>query len=192
MQALAEWQIELIVVAEPYYVPPDRSNWMGDTSDLVTIVGSYTTNFLPLSAHTRGEGYVVTHWGETAVVGVYFSPNRSLADFEKYLDRVGTIVGRLLPGPVLIMGDLNVKAKEWGSPRTDARGEALVEWMNALGLEIMNTGSEQTCVRQRRGLIVDVTLASAAVSRTVSGWRVVTESRPCLITYTYDLRSPTG
>jgi len=56
----------------------------------------------------------VAHWGETVVVGVYFSPNRSLADFARYLDRVGVIVGRLLPGPVLIMGDVNAKAREWG------------------------------------------------------------------------------
>jgi len=48
--------------------------------------------------------------------------------------------------------------------------------VNALGLEVINTGSEQTCVRQRGGSIVDVTLASVAVSRMVSGWRVVTGS----------------
>jgi len=90
MHALAEWQIELAVVAEPYFIPPDRRNWMGDTTGSVAIIGSYTTNSLPLSAHTRGEGFVVAHWGETAVVGVYHSPNRSLEEFESYLDRVGT------------------------------------------------------------------------------------------------------
>jgi len=177
MQALAEWQIELAVVAEPYAVPPNKNNWLGDTASSVTIVGSYTTDSLPLSAHTKSEGFVVAHWGETAVVGMYFSPNRSLAQFETFLDRVGAVVGRLMPGPVLIMGDLNAKAKEWGSPKTDTRGEALIEWVHALGLTILNTVcSEQTCVRRYGGLIVDVTLVSAAVSRTVSGWRVETGS----------------
>jgi len=169
MQALAEWQIELAIVAEPYYIPPDRNNWMGDTTGSVTIVGPHTTNSLPLLVHTRGERYVVAHWGETAVARVYFSPNRSLAEFKEYLDRVGAVVRRLLPGPVLIMGDLNAKAIEWGSPRTDARSKALVEWVNALGLEIINEGSEQTCVRWNGWSMIDVTLASTAVSRTVSG-----------------------
>jgi len=125
MQALAEWRIELAVVAEPYFIPPDRANWLEDVTGSVTIVGPFAAGSLPLSAHTRGRGYVVAQWEETAVVGVYFSPNRSLAEFEEFLDRVGIEVGRLLPGPVLVMGDLNAKAIEWGSPRTDARGETL-------------------------------------------------------------------
>jgi len=47
MQALAKWRIEL-AVTEPYYIPPDRSNWMGDTTGLITIVGPHTADSLPL------------------------------------------------------------------------------------------------------------------------------------------------
>jgi len=115
---------------------------------------------------------VVALWGEIVVVGVYSSPNRSLAEFEEFLDRVTVAIWPLLPGPVLVMGDFNAKSAEWGSPRSDARGETLVEWANALGFVVLNRGSEHTCVRQHGGSIVDVSFATPAVSRMVRGWRV--------------------
>jgi len=56
MQALAKWQIEIAVVAEPYYVPDNRPNWLGDDAGSVTIVGASVPNALPLSAQGRGPG----------------------------------------------------------------------------------------------------------------------------------------
>jgi len=67
------------------------------------------------------------------VVGVYFSPNRDLAQFSAYLDRLATVIRRQLPGPVLVAGDLNSKSVDWSSPATDARGQVLVEWGAELG-----------------------------------------------------------
>jgi len=52
---------------------------------------------------------VVTLWGEIVAVGVYCLPNRSLAEFEEFLDRVAVAIRPSLPGPVL-MGDLNAKS----------------------------------------------------------------------------------
>lgn len=109
------------------------------------------TNALPFTAVGKGEGYVVAKWGELAVVGVYFSPNRSLAEFETYLDGVAAVIMRSLPGRVLVMGDLNAKSALWGFPVTNPKGEALVDWAAELGLICLNRGSAQTCVRQRGG-----------------------------------------
>lgn len=51
-------------------------------------------------------------WGEIAVVGLYISPNISLAQFEGTLAEVGAVVNRSLPGRVLVAGDLNAKSVE--------------------------------------------------------------------------------
>ncbi|XP_072757032.1 uncharacterized protein [Anoplolepis gracilipes] len=48
MQHLAEWNIELAVVAEPYYVPP-RNNWKRDTCGSVAIIGRTGQGVLPFS-----------------------------------------------------------------------------------------------------------------------------------------------
>ena len=174
-QALVEWRIELAIAAEPYYVPT-RSNWLGDDDGSVAIIGSGGRDALPLSLLGRGEGYVAAKWGEIAVVGVYYSPNRDLAQFEEYLGRVSAEIGRHLPGLVLVAGDLNAKSVVWGSPATNARGEVLEEWVAELGLLVLNRGSVHTCVRHNGGSIVDITLGTPPVARMVFGWRVMAGS----------------
>jgi len=172
VQTLAEWRIGLAIMAEPFHVFGSRSNCLGDTAVSVMIVVSNAANSPLSSPRGGGEGLVVALWGEIVVAGVYSSPNRSLAEFEGLLNRVAVAIRPSLPGPVLVMGDFNAKSAEWSSPKSDARGETLAEWANALGLEVLNRGSEHTCVRQHGGSIVDVSFATPAVSRMVRGWRV--------------------
>lgn len=43
-------------------------------------------------------------------VGVYFSPNRNLVDFEIFLVDFGAVVNRYHTRPVLLLGDLNAKS----------------------------------------------------------------------------------
>jgi len=46
--------------------------------------------------------------------------------------------------PAVIAGDFNAWATEWGSPRTNARGKALLESFAALDLVLLNSGTKQT------------------------------------------------
>lgn len=49
------------------------------------IIGKSTPGALPLTLIGRGDGYVSARWGEVAIVGGYFSPNRDLEQFNIYL-----------------------------------------------------------------------------------------------------------
>ncbi|XP_026746894.1 uncharacterized protein LOC113508120 [Trichoplusia ni] len=149
LQTMAEWSIDVAVVAEPYFVPA-RDNWLGCADGLVAIIGG------TLIDPSRGRGW-------------------SLADFEGFLVELGAVVNRYHPRPVLVLGDLNAKSSAWGSPVTDSRGEALEEWAVTTGLVVLNRGSEYTCVRQRGGSIVDVSFASPSVAGRVRDWRVAVE-----------------
>ncbi|KAJ0172319.1 hypothetical protein K1T71_012292 [Dendrolimus kikuchii] len=173
VQSLAQWGIQLAVVAEPYYVPP-RSDWAGDLDGSVAIIVRTAAACPPLADVVRGRGYVAATIGEIVVLGGYFSPNRRLADFEGWIEEVGTVVARSRPRPVLVLGDLNAKSVAWGSPSTCARGEALEEWVIEKGLVVLNRGSVHTCVRQQGGSIADVSFASPELARRVRDWRVVT------------------
>jgi len=93
LQTLAEWNIDLAVAVEPYHVPA-RTFWVGDVDGTVAIIGKSGAEALPLSLIGRGIGFVAARWGEIAVVGVYFAPNRDLAQFSAYLDRVATMIRR--------------------------------------------------------------------------------------------------
>ncbi|TLM46683.1 hypothetical protein FEC32_18895, partial [Acinetobacter baumannii] len=165
LQSMAEWSIHVAVVAEPYFVPA-RDNWLGSIDGLVAIIGQTLIN------PSRGRGWVAAVSDGIGIVGAYFSPNKSLADFEGFLVELGAVVGRYHPRPVLVLGDLNAKSSAWGSPVTDHRGEVLEEWAVTTGLVVLNRGSEYTCVRQRGGSIVDVSFASPSVASRVRDWRV--------------------
>lgn len=171
-QSLAQWMISVAVVAEPYSIPP-RDDWTGDVDGSVALVVRTVADGLPMTGVIKGRGYVAALCGEVWFAAVYFSPNRCLADFERFLDEIGARVGQFLPRPVIVAGDFNAKSTAWGSPVTDARGAALEEWALAADLVVINQGTTETCVRQQGGSIVDITFASAALAHRVQGWEVM-------------------
>nr|XP_037872909.1 uncharacterized protein LOC119629797 [Bombyx mori] len=174
VHTMAEWFIDIAIVAEPYFVPPDREDsWAGDVDGSVAIVMRQSAALPPLGMVARGSGYVVVRVNETVVIGVYFSPNRSLAEFERFLGGLEALVHRFESRPVILAGDLNAKCTAWGSPRTDSRGEFLSEWAFATGLCLLNRGSVATCVRWNGESHVDVSFASPSAARRVRGWRVL-------------------
>ncbi|XP_061709458.1 uncharacterized protein LOC133519469 [Cydia pomonella] len=153
IQHMAEWEVAAAAVAEPYYVP-QQANWVGDgigTKATVAIVAP-AMGGLPLSRVSTGPGYVVAKLGDFVLIGVYFSPNRPLHEFEAYLERLGRAVAGAAPSPIMVVGDLNAKCAAWGSPRTDPRGTVLLEWLVGLGLEVVNQGTANTCVRLGGGV----------------------------------------
>ncbi|CAH2217157.1 jg10321, partial [Pararge aegeria aegeria] len=169
---MAEWLIHVTVVAEPYYVPTG-DDWIGDRNGLVAITTRSAVGSPAFKQVVKGRGYVSAFVGGILVVGVYFSPNRTLSEFEQFLVEIGALIGRCRPNRVLVAGDFNAKSLAWGSPVTDVRGEELEEWAVQMGLIVINRGSVQTCVRQQGGSIVDITFANAALACYVQGWQVM-------------------
>ncbi|XP_046145435.1 uncharacterized protein LOC123988728 [Osmia bicornis bicornis] len=170
---LAEWKIALAVAAETYRVP-DRHDWFGHDSGSVAVIG--TAFAPPPTLIERWRRFVAVLWCDTAVVGVYCPPSWSLAAFEECLGRVGDVVSCCYPRPALVLGDFNSHAQSWGSPRTDARGEAVLEWAAEFELWLLNRGSVSTCVRARGESIVDLSFATPSAARMVQSWRVVEEA----------------
>nr|XP_034182489.1 uncharacterized protein LOC117605358 [Osmia lignaria] len=172
-QTLAEWKAGLAVAAEPYRVL-DRPDSFEDEDGSVAIIGTAVPPHpAPLE---RGRGFVGVMWGEIAVVGLYALPRWPLAQYEEYLDRVGDFVSRCSPRPVLVLGDFNAHASLWGSPRTDARGRAVVNWAAGLGLHLLNVRSVSTCVRAQGESVVDLSFATPLAARMVQRWREVEEA----------------
>ena len=175
LQSMAQWLINVAVVAEPYFVVP-RNDWVADLDGSVTLISSAAAGTPLLDLVKRGRGIVAARFGEIAVVGVYFSPNRTLAEFQDSLSELGDVVVDFGSLPVLVLGDFNAKNVAWGSRYTDhMRGRMLENWALAQGLVIENRGSVPTCVRWRGESVVDVTFASSDLSPRVTDWRVVEE-----------------
>ncbi|CAG4955271.1 unnamed protein product [Colias eurytheme] len=169
--SLAEWEIDVAIVSEPYNVPA-WDNWAGDLDSLVTLVAQGGTQ---IEQVVRRRGCVSAVINGYTVVGVYFSPNRCLADFEEFLVVLRDMIDLAQPLPVLLAGDFNAKSVSWGCRAGDVRGTLLADWAVASGLTLINRGTELTCVRQRGGSIVDVTFASPPLARCIQDWRVLVD-----------------
>ena len=173
LQTMAELDIGLAVVAEPYRVPANKA--VGDTTSTVMVLRAGSPNSPDIHEVERGNGFAAVTWGDLAVVGVYAPPNEPITAFQELLDRVKNCARRLGSREVLILGDFNAKATAWGSPRTDARGAAVVEWAAETDLLLLNTGSTSTCVRWQGESIVDLSWASRSATRRLNSWRVADE-----------------
>lgn len=173
-QSMAEWLIQIAVVAEPYFVP-DRVSWIGDLDGVVALIVQVAESSPCFERIKKGKGCVAALIEGVVIVGAYFSPNKTLEEFEVFLSEVERLLVWSRPHHVLVAGDFNAKSVAWGSSVTNARGEALEEWAIVNGLSVLNRGTVDTCVRQQGGSVVDVTFANPALAFRVQGWRVLEE-----------------
>jgi len=65
---------------------------MSDEQGRVVIVGGGGSRTLPLGLLKRGKGFVVAEWGETLIVGVYYSPNAPLSGLEQMLGEIEAVI----------------------------------------------------------------------------------------------------
>ncbi|XP_020296050.1 uncharacterized protein LOC109860997 [Pseudomyrmex gracilis] len=133
LQYCVEEEVGVSVFSELHTVP-NRPHWAGSTDSLCAV------HWRPCSCPNlcrligAGKGFVAIKIGKWVVFSCYFSPNRDLAEFERYLDSLGVAVRPHLPGAVIVAGDFNAKYPEWGSVRWDRRGRLLASWADSINL----------------------------------------------------------
>ncbi|XP_066900968.1 uncharacterized protein [Halyomorpha halys] len=97
----------------------------------------------------------------------YALPNTTTEEFQGFIDRiVQDARGRR---PVVIAGEFNAWATEWGSQSTNRRGEILLEAFAKMeDLVLANTGSNPTLMRGGRSSVIDLTFVSAILLPTTN------------------------
>lgn len=126
-----------------------------------------------MSQSGAGEDYVWATVGAVTYVSVYLTPNCSVGEFERKIALLEDGL-RDLPGDLILAGDLNARAIEWGMTETNRRGQLLLEMAARLNLEVANTGSTTTYRRPGFGdSIPDVTMTSDRILSRIKRWRVI-------------------
>jgi len=178
-QMAAERDVNIMVVSEPYRVPPDNPLWAAPRTGYevdVAITWRRSRDPLPCRFLEAGDGFVAARWGDMIVVEVYLAPSLDRAEFEARLGRIGECVRKYAPAPTLVAGDFNSWSRTWGSRATNARGAVLERWAASLRLHLLNEGATSTCVRPRGGeSIVDLTWATPGAAARTRGWKVVAD-----------------
>lgn len=96
---------------------------------------------------TTGNGYCGVLIGGVWVFSCYFSPNSGIEAFDRDLGLLCNAVRGSGQGNVIVAGDFNAKATEWGSSNADARGYMILEVAVQLDIYPVNKGSEWTVRR---------------------------------------------
>ncbi|XP_068150216.1 uncharacterized protein [Drosophila tropicalis] len=119
--------------------------------------------------YSTGESSNRAKVNDLVLYSCYLPPSLPIARFGEVLDDlVEDARGR---PRVVIAGDFNAWAIDWGCPRTDARGRILLEALASLNLETLNTGGRNTFSRAGTGSIIDLTFASETIARS-SSWGI--------------------
>ena len=74
--------------------------------------------------------------------------------------------------PVVIAGDFNAWATDWGSKWTNRRGNELLDTMACLDVVLLSTGEVPTYERDGRTSIVDLTTVSSSLARQNNKWKL--------------------
>ncbi|XP_062538588.1 uncharacterized protein LOC134206866 [Armigeres subalbatus] len=190
-QSTTESNCDVAIIAEPYRVPHDNGNWVTDKERIaaIQIMGRYPIQEVVDSSH---EGFVIAKINGIFVCSCYAPPRWPLERFNQMLDvLIDTLIGR---NPVVIAGDFNAWAVEWGSRLTNERGYSLLEALAKLEVRLCNERNVSTFRKDGRESIIDITFCSLCLMGDMN-WRVsgdYTHSDHQAIQYSVGQRNPTS
>lgn len=172
-KTIQERKIDIVFVSEQYK-RPETQMWYEDVSRKA---GIYIVNPIlqrnVTKYKTSGKYFVWVEISGVRYYSCYFSPNHKIEEFQKELEDLETDL-RSCDKEVIITGDFNSKSPVWFERRLDKRGEMTSELISRKRLVVINVGRRHTCT-DGSGSIIDLTLASAAVSRLMKGWKVLND-----------------
>ncbi|XP_025162610.1 uncharacterized protein LOC112590427 [Harpegnathos saltator] len=128
MQRMTELGAGLAVVTEPFWIPVRSANWFGGPNGSVALVANSRLGVPPCTFRESGPSYVAVDWGPVTVVGIYLPHHRNRAGLGRsttikaVLDRVGELVRRCHPRPVIVAGDFNAHSEGLQFPATGPPG----------------------------------------------------------------------
>lgn len=107
------------------------------------------------------------------IVSIYISPSLPQEDLESRLDDLSELLRTLGHTKVVLAGDFNAKATDWGNRATDPKGAAVQAWAAANNLCCTNIGNKPTFQRAESWSIIDLTFTTEDISNSIQDWSVL-------------------
>lgn len=167
-QTIREIGADVAILSEQYKTY-DNNSWAADSSNRAAI---WACGKLSLQENSGGaeSGFVRGMIDGIHIYSCYAHPSATIDEFQIFLDRL--ISDARSRNPLLIAGDFNAWAVEWGSRETNNRGKILLEAFSLLSVVILNVGNTPTFCRGNASSVVDLTWISEGVLAKVRNWRV--------------------
>lgn len=167
-QTIREERVDVVIISEPYIVLEQQS-WQSDTSGKAAI---WACGKLPFqeTMNEQAEGFVRVKINGVYLYSCYMPPSLPQEEYEAMLDHL--VNDARDRRPLAVAGDFNAWALEWGSTRTDRRGQALLEALAPLNLVLLNDGVSPTFVKGEATSIIDLSFVSDGLAKLDTNWRV--------------------
>ena len=101
------------------------------------------TENVPIEASGRGRGFVWVRSKSITYVSCYLMPTGPVQEYYTKLEDIEDFA-REVSSNIIVAGDFNAKAVDWGMHYTDSKGEATLEMVSRLGLVVLNVGDTTT------------------------------------------------
>lgn len=164
-QTVRENKVDLVLISEPYK-EKDPSRWISDKSKKAAIWNCGKYAFSEVS--TASDGYVRAKIHGINFFSCYAPPSWPHTTYQNMLDTlVEDAYGK---SPMVIGGDFNAWATEWGSRKTTARGRSLLESFATLDIYLANDGKTNTFRKAGKVSIIDLTFTSSSLIRHTKWW----------------------
>ena len=167
-QTVREEGVDVAFVCEQNHTP-NSGEWIADLSNRAAI---WTCKSISRGKERNrvGVGYVHAEIAGIHCFSCYASPNDPLEEYEAFLQALVTDARPLKP--LIIAGDFNAWAVEWGSRTTNNRGNALLEAFATLDLILANEGRDHTFTGGTGNSIIDLTFISPDLQKRGITWNV--------------------
>lgn len=165
---MLEEEIDVAIISDPFNIPHNSTTWIADTSGGAAIWACENFPFQHIIS-PLSEGYVAAKINGIYFFSCYLPPRWNAHKFEEIADSLADKA--FSKHPMIIAGDFNAWAVDWGSRSTNSRGTTLLEATDRLDLIIANTGNTPTYRRNSASSVIDVTFTSNALAHNLN-WQV--------------------
>ena len=166
-QTIREKNIDVAILSEPYR-NRGGSVWVKDQTGQAALWTCGEQAFQEIMEHPE-EGFIRAKVKGIHIYSCYAPPSATLVEYERML--AALVLDARGRWPIIIGGDFNAWALEWGSRITNVRGRVLLEAFAELDVVLANVGSSYTFRGRGLGSIVDLTYVSATLASRIA-WHV--------------------
>ena len=170
-QLVVEKEIDVAIISEQYS-KKSRGIWLDDETKTAAIWCPQSSK-LSILQNGTGNCFVYVKTKMYTLISCYLTPSNSIEEFQAKLDLIEDKAIEI-GGPMIIAGDFNSRAVEWGSNTTNSRGRRVLNMAARLGLMVVNTGIATTFRRPGcEETTPDITLASDLLFSRIKEWKVL-------------------
>ncbi|XP_044316451.1 uncharacterized protein LOC123037861 [Drosophila rhopaloa] len=170
-QIVLEHCVDLVIICEQYRVK-QPGIWL-ENEDKTAAIWIPATGDIRCLGDGRGSCYVYVQLKEFTIFSCYLTPNDTIEAFQHKIDDIEDIA-RQMHGSLIVAGDFNSRAEEWGMPTTNSRGRKILNMSARVGLVVANVGRAPTFQRMgQTGTIPDITLVSENSAHRILDWKVL-------------------